>query len=511
MHSLQNCTNRLAVLVCVAVFSCFSRGFVSLAESAPRTECLTAATAELTAAAGACSRDTDCARVADLYASCPKLLAWWQAVAPADGKTVSAFDLERGLARARSPYLAPSEASVRAQECSGAQFSDEHCRQFLGLAPLPAAQQAPDIASADERERLAALLGDPLVRGSNPGAGAYAEARRALAACEAARNDPNREGVCQQAQTRYEECRAARDSWAARRDALLKDIDARTPGVGQAWAGSALRGEPRAPQDEWGNRVRTARTLQLDGCPGLLPSSLLTPVQAMAEWKRQDAAAVRPVASGKGAAAGGKGGATGGKPAPGALTTSLFQQSVTNAQDPDAAAKFSAAQANTAARLAQTAQSAADFDRKINAGIATAFTGLITGAAGGGAGLPQAIPGYGGDPTVAGVLGALGGMAGGGSISIAPGASCKSAQDQAAAQFNATNSAAPANASTVQLIQVALWQIDESIRVLSSAACAGDSEAASLLQSMRASRESTMRTCRQVSNSESNCVARRNW
>ena len=68
----------------------------------------------------ACDRSADCSRIADQYASCEKVRAWFNAVTPADGKTVTAFELERALARARSPYLVESEASARAKDCLGA-------------------------------------------------------------------------------------------------------------------------------------------------------------------------------------------------------------------------------------------------------------------------------------------------------------------------------------------------------------------------------------------------------
>src|SRR6218665_1893340 len=108
----------------------------------------------------ACDRNPDCSRIADHFASCGKVRAWLQAVAPADGTTVTAFDVERALTRARTPDLVESETSVRAKDCLGATYSWKECRVFLGQAPLPPENRVANLDPAlpSERAAVTALL-----------------------------------------------------------------------------------------------------------------------------------------------------------------------------------------------------------------------------------------------------------------------------------------------------------------------------------------------------------------
>lgn len=133
-------------------------------------------TPELSATEAACNRDADCSRIADQYASCARVKAWLAAVAPADGKAISAFDVQRGLARARNPFLSAAEAHVRHEACLGANFSLQACRDYLGVGPI------------DDRGR--APGGPPVVPPARPTGGGFAASLFQQSMAQAA-NDPD--------------------------------------------------------------------------------------------------------------------------------------------------------------------------------------------------------------------------------------------------------------------------------------------------------------------------------
>lgn len=489
----------------------------------------------------ACDRNSDCSRIADQYASCDKVRAWFNAVAPADGKAITAFEVERALARARSPYLVESEASVRAKDCLGATYLGKECRVFLGLDYLPPENRVANIDPAlpSERAAVTALLNFALPTLSDKRAAGRGEAYDALAACEAARNAPQRAELCRKAQDAYESCKQGQDDWDARRTALLAQLDARRPDLGRschipdrdmdpANTGSSLT-------NQWNCSVNALRTLKPTGCPGFLPNSWQTPMQALAAWDQEDRAKGRGAADGQDAAPA-KGGA--------GFASKLFQQSAAQADqqanDPQAAARVAAdnkareaemnqliatgerRQQAIMGQLTQTMQAAAlgKAPTTVAGALGSTYTTLQQSAAAGGGTLAQM-------PTVdqlrGGSMGMPAGGAGAAGVSAVeappdPGTGappydgdCKAGMAQLKGELDGINARAPANVSTVAQLQTVMYMIQRSVSQLSGAQCANDPQASADLASLRQSLNGAMNTCRQLASNVNLCGPKLNW
>lgn len=493
----------------------------------------------------ACDRNADCARIADHYATCAKIRAWVSAVAPADGKTVVSFDVERALARARNPKLVESEASVRAKDCLGATYAWKSCRVFLGIdGPQPEDRVADlDPALPAERAAVSALLnfGLPVMRDLR--AAGRGEAYDALAACEAARDNPQRAEVCRKAQEAYERCTQGQDDWNARRTALLAQLDARRPDLGRSCHIPGREMDPAntgsALANEWNCSVSALRSLKLPGCPGFLPSSWQTPIQALAAWDQEDRAKGRNGVPGQDVASA-KGG-TG-------FTSNLFQQSAAQASqqvnDPQAAARVAA---DNKMREAEMNQLIAAGERRQQAILGT-MVGQVT------QGMQATARGQ-GPSTTAGALGSTytnlqqSASAGGGSLAQMPtvdqmrrglmgaptsgtgdagmpaseaapvpstgappyGGDCKTGQERLTSEINGINARRPANANTIASLQTVMYIAQRGINQLSGAQCVNDPQASAELDSLRKAFNGAMNNCRQLASNVSLCGPQLNW
>lgn len=502
----------------------------------------------------ACDQNADCSRIADQYGSCPKLRAWLGAVAPASGKTVTALDVNRALARARAPELIESESSVRASNCLGAAFALRDCRIFLGLGYLPPEDRVPDLDPAlpSERAAVKALWSFAAPTMNDPRAAGRGEAFDALAACEGARSSPERAAICGRAQQAYERCRQAQDDWDARRTAVLLQLDVRRPDLGRSCRIPGREMDPAntgsALTNEWNCLVNVLRTFKLPGCPGFLPSSWQTPLQALAAWDQEDRAKGRGGASGLDTD--GKGAST--APTAGAGTAaSLFQQSAAQASrqanDPQAAVR---AAADAKAREAEMSQLIAAGERRAQAIMGT-MGGQITQAmqaAGSGRGptgvsgvlgstystmqqsaapnggtlasmptLDQIRSGSTGTAVGAGLnaSGASGSAEAGGVLSPSGPApydgDCKSGADQLAAEINAINARRPSNAQTIESLQTVMYIIQRGLNQYASAQCSGDPQAASQLTALRQQYSASKNACLQIAANASVCGPKLNW
>lgn len=342
------------------------------AECSPQMSPAEKATAQL------CDQNVSCRRIADQYNSCPRLQSWYRSVAAADVTGITALDLQRGLTRERNPTLAPSESSVRLEDCLDGDFNVLSCRKYIGLAALRGDEKVADLdpATPEERQRLNALLAEGFAAEEESRAGLRHDAREAMAACEGAQRDARRrDQVCHDAQARYESCRASMEDWNARRGALLLDIESRRSDVGQTCPSSPIRGMPSTGSgmpttDRWNCAVQALRTLQLPSCPGFLPNSFQTPLQALRQWDADDQATANPKAAQNRAAQ--------------QYTNGLFQQSVataqSNANDPDAAARQAAEQQRKTQEMEEIRQRAAQRSAAIMSGAATVVTQTLASA-----------------------------------------------------------------------------------------------------------------------------------
>lgn len=488
----------------------------------------------------ACDRDSDCNRIADQYASCPKLKAWLSAVAPADGKTVTAFDLERGLARARNPFLQVSEASVRYEDCLGVQFTRDSCRVYLGLAAPPLGQKVADIdpATAAERGAVQTLLQEGYAARQDPRGAGRGEAIDALAACESARGSPDRVTTCMAAQQAYAACKLTQKNWDERRTTLIAQLDARRPDLGHNCGLAPIRGMPSDSSgmpttDMWNCSVNSLRKLQMPGCPGFLPSSWQTPLQALAAWDDEDRANAR----------GTKGRDTRDTTRDNesaVFTSSLFQQATVQAgqlvNDPRTAATKLAADAK--ARQDEVNQLMARSNER-QAAIMGSLVGTVTqalhGAATGNITVPTTTAGALGNTLTtlqqfaAANAGADGSQSAIGGASLEGGTgrtdvgtmprpsvggqaitgSCKDSNDELDRWSASIMARKPPNAGPVQLIQTSLYMIQRQISVLSGNACAGDPATPAALAGFRKQYNSALATCNQISSSP--CSPKLSW
>ena len=250
-----------------------------------------------------CSGSDLCRRILSVLDTCVETKAWLDHLAPASPSGVVTNDGVKSAADSMSFVEMYPERPEDPSFLDCLALNRELCRQALGLDPIPIHVNGPPPKRSADVERKARML--DLYRESSQArsreAGPWRSAADALSACEQARTFGTRTAVCDRAQQQVDVCNTARAAWGTRKSALLDDVAKITPSVGAAYTPgiSPLRGlGPQATSDElWNDTVRGLKTLDIDSCPTTLPSSFMTPAQALARWAAEEAAVATQIAA----------------------------------------------------------------------------------------------------------------------------------------------------------------------------------------------------------------------
>jgi hypothetical protein len=309
---------------------------------------------------------------------------------------------------------------------------------------------------------------------------------------------------------------------------LLEQIAARQPDAGSKCIQPQLRGvddQNMTPEDRWDCTVKMVRTLAPPTCPGLLPQSFQTPLQALAAWKAQDQASQG--AKGRAGGAGGTGDQS--------IASSLFEQSAEQASkvanDPNAAARLDAAAKAREAEVNQLASNGLQRQAAILGSMANNVVSSIQagtfketyGSSDGGVigsttrTLQQYAAADGGFTAITRPTPAPG-------LAIAPAApdpvaaaggtgsqSCVQGQAELDKEFDAMAARQPSSPSVVEQLQQTMYMIQLATAQLNSAACANDPNAKGKLAAYKQTFDSVMRTCKQTASNLAACNPQRNW
>ena len=358
----------------------------------------------------------------------------------------------------------------------------------------------------------------------------------ALKACEEARNNPNRVQICRTAQEKYEVCKQKQTQWSTKRTALLAQLNQRRPDLGHSCLVPAIRGMsvPSGTQktDQWNCALSSLRTLQMPGCPGFLPSSFQTPLQALAVWNEEDRRRVSGASTDKAEAASQSAN----------LATDLFQQSAAKASklanDPQTTAKLAAAakaRENEINKLTNDGieRQSAIMDAAVGAFVENVTTSLQSGSYGNTGGSSDLFGALGNTmtnikqyaPADAGVNATSAGLIAGSDLGVEPGSknafvqskvlakgtSCQERKASLEREFPEINARQPRNASTVSQLQAILYMTERSIAEFSTADCSSDPNSSANLAEYRQAHANTLKTCRQVASNPNDCIAKISW
>lgn len=246
-----------------------------------------------------CASFAPCAFVYSFFDACFATKRWLDALGKDTPKEITLDTMKDALSTYPSTFEElPDDRRPRPGHClPGPGFDKALCRQLVGLDPVPIPQPPPPPKSLtpeqDLRARVLALYEE--ARASrDKSLQPYRSAQQALEGCEGARQSTQRDATCGRAEKQVSECLMHHDDWKKRRDIAVADAERADPGIGQQYTPgiSPLRGLGRqASRDEmWNDTVRGLRTLEMATCPQTLPSSFLTPRQALDAWAREDAA-----------------------------------------------------------------------------------------------------------------------------------------------------------------------------------------------------------------------------
>ena len=250
-----------------------------------------------------------CAAVLSLMDRCGVVGRWLDNLrAGGDPKPLTDRDVDRALGDFGANYGTELTDMPKAAHCLPSEFDRARCRQWLGLDPVPIKQPPPPPqppAPPSLRARVLALYQESNAADAEHGsAGPHATTRSALKYCADARALTTRDGVCNDAQKRVDECIAFRSDWQKRKAEALAEAERETPGIGQSYTEgtSTLRGLGPQPDEtqRWNDTIRGLRNMEMTGCPGFVDGTSMSPAQALAAWDQEDkvGAQARPEPSG---------------------------------------------------------------------------------------------------------------------------------------------------------------------------------------------------------------------
>ena len=286
---------RMSTLRCISALVLLWASGVSA--SAGPANCVGELNDEQKVKSGFCASWGPCAWIMSIQDTCTQSKSWLSnlgAVSRPEDITLERMeDAARGM----------SVVEMRAEEDENGPalvhclpfFRDKaKCRQYIGIDPIPV-KVAPTPKPRDpdllRRQRMLALYKEEDRARLRLG-GPWWEADAALAACGQSRAQSGRAATCARAQTQVDACVSARADWTRRKDALLAEVDQLTPGLGAAATPglSPLRGlGPQANSTQmWNDTVHGLRSMEIAACPATLPSTSLTPAQALSSWANEE-------------------------------------------------------------------------------------------------------------------------------------------------------------------------------------------------------------------------------
>lgn len=286
---------RMSTLRCISALVLLWASGVSA--SAGPANCVGELNDEQKVKSGFCASWGPCAWIMSIQDTCSQSKSWLSnlgAVSRPEDITLERMeDAARGM----------SVVEMRAEEDENGPalvhclpfFRDKaKCRQYIGIDPIPV-KVAPTPKPRDpdllRRQRMLALYKEEDRARLRLG-GPWWEADAALTACAKSRAQSDRAGTCARAKEQVLACGAARADWRERKETLLAEIDALTPGLGTSLTPgiSPLRGlgAQANPVQMWNDTVHGLRRMELPTCPATLPSTSLSPSEALAAWAQEE-------------------------------------------------------------------------------------------------------------------------------------------------------------------------------------------------------------------------------
>ena len=401
------------------------------------------------------------------------------------------------------------------------------CRRYLGIEQAPirvAAEPRKPTLEEQQHSRMLVLYKEEDGARHRSATSPWTDADLALEACAAARQQSDRDRTCQYAQKQVDVCQAARVDWDQRKSALLTEIRAANPSLGQNLTPgiSPLRGIGRqANADEmWNDTVAILVNKTMPACSTTLPNTALSPAQALAQWQKEDAAP--PAAF---AAASGQRRQT-------SFGASLAQGAIVRTEQEERnPAAAEARRRQEAATAAADRQARAQYNRDVNylgaalAG-ARAFTDVSSALSSARSGadaastvssitgsiesLTAAMPGGDGAGAGAGADGSSDGAGDAGTEATGGGsdpAVCKAEDDKQQARIATMNAQLQGTKSVVTASQGAMYMIQDRLRML-------DKYCRVLPQyreyaALKSQFAQTQRACQSMASNSSDCVPRR--
>lgn len=161
-------------------------------------------------------------------------------------------------------------------------FDRTLCRQFLGIEQAPITPPKEEYKPTREQEisrMIRELLDQESRARGRPGLIEYSAARTGLESCAASKEFSDREKACERAQKNVDECNRVREDWNRRKAEVLGELKNNDPKLKVEFASA-----------------KPLSSLELPPCPYTLPQTSLSPAQALALWAEEEGKAGNVIA-----------------------------------------------------------------------------------------------------------------------------------------------------------------------------------------------------------------------